>query len=127
MRKRAFSIIDIVFAVLFVSILVLVGMKFMIAGGKQYEKAREATAFDLAASNLFESLYASPREDGNYEAYVNEFGREVASYGEAKYLLRFSVKEDMDLLKEIVLNIMDRDGTKILKTVTTSHYIGGRD
>lgn len=127
MKRRGFSIIDIVFAVLFVSILVLVGMKFMLSGEKQYQRSREATAFDLAASNLFEELYASPPRDGNYEKYVNHYGAEVASYDEAAYLLRYSVREDMELLKDIVLNIMDRDGTDIKKTMTTRYYIGGRE
>lgn len=126
MRRRAFSIIDIVFAVLFVSVLILVGMKFMITGEKQYQKSREATAFDLACSNLFEELYAEPEEDGVYQRFIDENGKEVASYEEADYLLIYTVSEYMEKLKEIAVTILDRDGRVIYKTVSTKHYIGGR-
>lgn len=126
MRKKAFSIIDIVFALLFVSILVLVGLKFMIAGDKQYENAKMATAFDLASSNLFEELYAYPKNDGAYETYLDSLGNAMDGAENAAYLMKYDIKEDVEGLKSISLKIMDKKTQLVMKSMEHKIYVGGR-
>ncbi len=118
-KKRAFSMIDIIFAVLFVFIMLILGLKFIYTSKEIDTKSSSTDLATIIIANEIESYHNHPQalRNGEFEFYYDKMGVKLKNAGnDAHYTLCLKseiIKENLDSLALSVYELESED--KILQ------------
>lgn len=120
-KKKGFSFIDIIFAVLFVSLLSLVGLKLYLESNIISKNTEKLTVATFHASNFIESLYKETDLLGKGSVYI-DFSGEICQKKDAYLIMKYSVKPLIKNLRKVSLEMLDLNSNKKLFELQTKIY-----
>lgn len=124
-KRRGFSLIETIFAILLVFLLVVVGLNFLLKGEKLFNASLQKTVFDNVAADIVERNYAYPRSEGVYEHYIDEYGNLSDSEETATYRVKTELREIMPKLMAISVEIYSTGRSELLFGLESKQYQGG--
>ncbi len=123
-KKLGFSLIDIIFAIFFLSLFALVGLKLYLGSLDISSSTKDLTVGSLAASNVVESIYFNDYEYGEHLRYLNSEGL-MTDEDDASFVLKYTVTSKMEALDEVKVEVLSLEDDTLVFSLDTKVYTGG--
>ncbi len=121
-KKKALTMIDIIFATLFVFIMIIVGLKFIFtAKGLDY-KSESIDIASIILSNEIELYNSKPSRDMEFEKYFDK-DAEIVEKSQASYKLKLKSEKIKDNFDKVYIAVYDEKNDEMILDIDTKVYI----
>ncbi len=125
-KRKAITMIDIIFSILFVFIMLILGLKFILSSRDIDYKSNSESIATMILSNEIEIYTSNSVRNSSYEYYYDESGNRLddgIDKSEAVYKIEINSQEIDYNLDELYLEIFDCNKGEKISEVKTKVYI----